>query len=595
MKSSYPSHIGLRYLAKLAGIGGVAVVIFSLLINMLMLTGPLFMLQVYDRVLASGSIPTLVVLFALLVVLYVLYGILDFIRSRIMLQLANKLDMTLRNEAFQAIGDHATKGNPEVRTLPLSDLNKVRQFLASQGPFGFLDAPWTPVYLAVIYLLHPVLGLASLGAEIILVIVAVLNNYFTSQAASRAGAKSAKAGAGIEEFRNNAEVTIALGMAPAVRDRWVSVHDGALDEYASASNTSGLLGSVSKSLRLIFQSAILGLGAYLAIQLEITPGTMIAGSILMSRALAPLDQLIANWQNYLAYRQSRQRLSSVLSQRPPSRNDFHLPRPEGKLQVKGLGYRLPKLAKPILSNINFALQPGDGLAIIGPTGSGKTSLARILVGVSGEYAGNVEIDGAEISQYPLDDFGQFIGYMPQEVHLYEGTVAENVARMNKNADPEKVVEAARLANVHELIKGLPDGYETMLLDGGKNLSSGQRQRIGLARAVYGNPALVVLDEPNANLDPDGETAIVEALEGMRAEGVTVIVVAHHPRVIAALNKVLALKDGLQLAFGPRDEVMAKIMRPPQGQRPQPANNGASAQANPNPFSTVLTGKKTAGF
>lgn len=590
MKPNNPVSINLFYLARLSGASGFAIFVFSLLINSLMLTGPLFMLQVYDRVLASGSVPTLAALFGLVLVLYLLFGILDYVRSRIMLQIANKLDLKIRDEAFEAIGNHAVKGDPNVRSLPLSDLNKVRQFLSSQSPFAFLDAPWAPIYLSAIYLLHPMLGLAALGATIILVIIAAANNYFTKRAVTLAGMNSAKAVANIEEFRNNAEVTMALGMLPSIRKRWTEIHDKAITAFASSSNISGILASLSKSLKLVFQSGILGLGAYLAIQQSITPGTMIAGSILMSRALAGIDQLIGSWQNYLTYRLSCHRLSSMLSNKPPKNNEFQLPKPKGNVAVKGVTYRLPSQKKPILMNINFKLNPGDGLGVIGPAGSGKTSLVRILVGISGEYIGNVKIDGAEINQYPIDELGKYIGYLPQDVNLFQGTVAENIARMAQDFDHEAVVNAARLANVHELVKGLQNGYETLLLEGGKNLSTGQRQRIGLARALYGNPVLVVLDEPNANLDKEGEVEFVKSMNTLRAQGTTLVIVAHHPSGLVAVNKVLALNNGIQLDFGNRQDVFSKMANMPPSKdtptSPVRRKPNISVSATMNPFAMV---------
>jgi ATP-binding cassette subfamily C protein len=563
--------LNLPFIVRLAGGAGFTVLVFSLIVNLLMLTGPLFMLQIYDRVLTSGSIPTLVALAGLVVLLYALYGFLEFVRSRIMVRVAGSIDADVRDRAFDAITFHAVKGEKSVRTMPLADLANVRQFLSGPGPFAFLDTPWTPIYLLFIYLMHPVLGIASVIAVAILASLAVINNLLTRKASAEASKIAGRANAAGEEARRNAEVTTALGMGPMLRARWAQIQEQALDEQMTASDRGGAITAMSRTMRFMFQSGILGLGAWLAVQQEISPGTMIAASIIMARALAPVEQMVAHWQGYLTFREAWGRLSKVLKTLPEHKEGVSLPDPVGHVEVENLTAGLPQMQRPMLMNISFELTPGEGLGIIGPTGAGKTTLARILVGAWPHYRGVVRLGGAELAQYPEDQLGRSVGYLPQDVELYDGTIGENICRFQADAKANDIIEAAKQADVHSLILSFPDGYETMIGEGGAMLSAGQRQRIGLARALYGNPSLIVLDEPNANLDAAGEKAVIMAVNGARENGSTVIVIAHRPSAIASLDTLMMLRDGRVVAFGPKDEVLDKVIQrtPAPAAPPQP--------------------------
>ena len=556
-------------LVRFAGGSGLAVLVFSLFVNLLMFTGPLFMLQIYDRVLSSGSIPTLVALAGLVVLLYSLYGFLEFVRSRIMVRLAAGIDAQARHRAFDAITFHAVKGDKGVRTAPLADLSAIRQFLSGPGPFAFLDAPWTPLYLLIIYLMHPVLGVASIIAVGILASLALINNLVTRKASAEASKIMGQANVAGEEARRNAEVTTALGMGPMLRNRWVHIQGQAIAEQMTASDRGGAISAISRTMRFMFQSGILALGAWLAVKQEISPGTMIAASIIMSRALAPVEQMVAHWQAYLTFREAWKRLSNVLKSLPDNKDGVALPDPAGHVEVENLTAGLPQTQRPMLFNISFKLTPSEGLGIIGPSGAGKTTLARILVGAWPHYRGVVRLGGAELAQYTENQLGRSVGYLPQDVELYNGTIGENICRFQTDAKPNDIIEAARRADVHSLILSFPDGYETAIGEGGANLSAGQRQRIGMARALYGNPALIVLDEPNANLDAAGEKAVIKAVLRAREDGSTVIVIAHRPSAIAALDTLMMLRDGRCVAFGAKDVVLERVLRrtPPVSQSP----------------------------
>ncbi len=550
----------------------VSTAAFSFIINLLMLTGPLFMLQVYDRVLNSGSISTLTALVLLAATLYILYGFLEFIRSRVMVQIGRQLDEGLRGRAFDMMGFHATKGNPQVRNAPISDLLTVRQFVSGPGPFAFFDMPWAPVYLFVIYLMHPWLGFAAAVAIVILSVLAVINNRLMKEPSAEAQKAIAQAQVMSDESLRNAEVSSVLGMSDVLRNRWESVQATALDAQTSASNRGGLISTISRTLRLMFQSGMLGLGALLAVQQEISAGSMIAASIIMARALAPVEQAVAHWQPYLGFRRAWARLSELMKQTPAPSEPMPLPVPRGALELEGVSAFVADSDKPIVFNVSFKVEAGTGLGVIGPTGAGKSTLARAIVGAWPRMRGKVRLDGAEVGQWDPVTLGKHLGYLPQDVELFEGTVAENISRFEPEADPQNIVAAASQAAVHDMVLKLPDGYNTRVGAGGHRLSAGQLQRIGLARAMYGDPALLIMDEPNANLDADGEAALVQAVANARKRGATVIVVAHRPSALAAIDTLLMLKDGKQVAFGPKDEVLAKVLQngPAQAEKRAPA-------------------------
>jgi len=534
--------------------------VFSFFTNLLMLTGPLYMLQVYDRVLTSSSIPTLIALSALVFLLYAFMGILEFIRTRIMVRIGVQLDERLGNKAFDAVQRHAIKRTPNVGAQPVRDLDVIRKFVSGPGPLAFFDTPWMPIYLGVIFLLHPWLGYFALASAIILFTYALLNEIITRKPTAQANETTMAANSWTEESRRNAEVIGAMGMSEAIRKRWQELHDVALEDSTHASDRAGTIATLSKVTRMILQSGMLGLGAYLAVLQEISPGTMIAGTIIMSRALAPVDQAINQWRSFLEARKSYGRLKLVLDGGPEEEQPMELPAPTGRISVENLLLSIPSLDKPLLQGINFMLEPGEALGVLGPSAAGKSTLARALVGVWPPTRGNVRLDGALLEQWSDDQIGKYIGYLPQNVELFSATIEQNIARFQPDASPEKVVDAAKMADVHEMILRLPDGYGTQIGESGAMLSAGQRQRVGLARALYGNPVFVVLDEPNSNLDAEGEAAVITAINRMKKMGTSVVVIAHRPSAISTVDKIVFIKEGTQLAFGPRDEILEKILK-----------------------------------
>ena len=543
----------------------IAAAIFSSLVNLLMLTGPLFMLQVYDRVLASGSVPTLLALITIVAALYAYYGFLEFLRSRLMVRLGRRMEETLRGRVFDAVTAHALRRTPGVGSQPLNDLATTRQYLSGQGPFAFFDMPWMPFYLGIIFLMHWMLGVAATAAAITIFVLALISERATRGPIQEATKASIRASVMTDEGRRNTEALHALGMVGVMRQRWMEVQQTALDHHTIANDAGGLLGAASRVLRLFVQSGILGLGAFLAILGDITPGAMIAASIIMSRALAPVEQAVANWQQFLSFRKARERLVAVLKTVPINTERMKLPAPRGRLSVENLIIQLPGVEKPLLQGISFTVEPGEGIGVIGPTGAGKSTLARALVGILQPTRGHVRIDGATLDQRDPDDLGAMIGYLPQDVQLFDGTAAQNISRFRPDSNPDAIVAAAKLANVHDLIMRLPDGYNTQLGENGAKLSAGQRQRMALARALYGDPVLFVLDEPNSALDAEGEAALDFAIRQAMHRGAAVVVIAHRPSALAAIPQMLVLAEGKTAALGPRDEIMRKVMVRPTGQ------------------------------
>jgi len=521
------------------------------------------MMQIYDRVLSSGSIPTLIALTSLVLLLYLLYGFLDFIRSRIMIRVGRVGDARLRDDVFNAVAYHGLRRTPTIKNIPLQDLLTIRQFVSGPGPLIFCDLPWAPVYLAVIFLLHPILGAYAAAAMVIITLLASVTDRWTRDPTAAAQRSALQAIAMGDESRRQVESAQALGMIAILRDRWRKVLNDALDHQTLASDRSGLTASASRTMRLIFQSGILAVSAWLAVKREISPGTMIAASIIMSRALAPVEQAVAQWQSFLGFRRAFSRLSELLKQLPPETKRMTLPDPNGRVSVSNLSCFLAGSDRPIIANISFDIPPGTGLGVIGPTGAGKSTLARALVGVWPTFRGSVRLDGAAIEQWDSAQFGRHIGYLPQDVDLFDGTVAENISRFDPQAQSADIVKAARQADVHDLILRFPAGYDTLIGESGARLSAGQRQRIGLARALYRYPVFIVLDEPNANLDAEGESALVKAIIAARERGGTVVVVAHRPSAMAALDMIMMLRDGRRLAFGPSEEVLKKVLSRPR--------------------------------
>ena len=540
----------------------ICIGVFSGLINILMLTAPLFMLQIYDRILPSRSVPTLIGLAVLTGGLFAFQGILDAIRGRVLLRIGGSVSEDLSARVYDAVVRLPLKRRGGGDGLqPVHDLDQIRSYLSSAGPAALFDLPWMPLYVGVCFLFHPLIVIAAAAGALILIVLTL-----TTELATRAPAKAmvgfaAARNALLEASRRNAEVLQAMGMAPQLSARFGSVNDDYLRNQWRASDRAGMLGAISRVMRLVLQSFVLGLGAYLVINQEATAGVIIASSILVSRALAPVELAIANWKGFVAARHARKRLNELLASLPDRTQPMPLPRPCGSLVVESVSASPPGNARVVVQDIAFVLNSGDGLGIIGPSASGKSSLARLMVGVWQPVRGKVRLDGATLDQWSPEVLGQHIGYLPQNVELFDGTIAENISRFEAAPDAEAIIAAARAAGVHELIVSLSEGYETCIGEAGANLSAGQRQRIALARALYGDPFLVVLDEPNSNLDSEGEEALTAAILGVRSRGGIAIVIAHRPSALAAVDHVLVLNQGRQQAFGPKDEMLRAVTRP----------------------------------
>lgn len=530
---------------------------FSLFINLLMLTGPLYMLQVYDRVVTSRSLETLLFLTLIMVFMFGVVGVLEWVRSRILVRIGNQLDQRLSQRVYSAMFELGIRSPNQRTSQPLSDLTSIRQFMTGNGLFAFFDVPWMPIYIGLLFVFHPAFGWFATAAAVILFCVAVLNERSTKKLLSEANGENIKAQNLATSNLRNAEVLHAMGMLPSIMGRWFQQHQTFLEKQTAASDKAGIYSNLSKVLRMIFQSLILGLGAYYVVLNEMSPGMMIAGSILMGRALAPLDLLINSWSGFNNARAARGRLTEVLTAIPAGERNMQLPAPAGQVNIENLVVVPPGSKTPALSGININVLPGQHVGIVGPSAAGKSTLARAMLGIWPSYSGAVRIDGAEIQHYNADELGPHIGYLPQDIELFTGTVSENIARFGE-IDPEKVVNAAKKAGVHELILRLPDAYDTAIGADTGSLSGGQRQRLGLARALYDSPKIVVLDEPNSNLDEQGEQALTHTMDTLKQEGATVFVISHRTSILRHIDKLLVMKDGKVQHFGPRDEVMKQL-------------------------------------
>jgi ATP-binding cassette, subfamily C, type I secretion system permease/ATPase len=541
----------------------IAIGLVSGLSNVLMLTGAMFMLEIYDRVLPSRSVPTLIGIAILAGGLYVAQGMLDLIRSRVLVRIGSVLDEDISGRVFDTILRLPMKvGRTSDGLQPLRDLDSVRSFLSGLGPIALFDLPWLPLYIGICYLLHPWLGYTALGGAIILVALTLLTEVLTHRPTKRASDFAASRSELAQAGHRNAEAIVAMGMVRHMVHRWTEANRQYMAGQWSASDVVGGLGAVSKVLRLVLQSAMLGVGALLVIRQEATAGIIIAGSILAARALAPVDLAIAHWKAFAGCRQSWQRLNKLLALLPPEQTPMLLPAPREKLTVENASVAPPGRAKLVLRDVSFKLERGNALGVIGPTGSGKSSLARLMVGVWQPARGEVRLDGCTFDQWSSEALGMHIGYLPQDVELLTGTVAQNIARFESQADPKAILAAAKAAGVHELVTELGEGYKTQVGERGEALSAGQAQRIALARALYRDPFLVVLDEPNSNLDAAGDEALTKAILGVRARGGIVVVIAHRPSAIAGVDLLLVLNQGRLQAFGPKDEILSKVLQPP---------------------------------
>jgi len=539
----------------------LAIAGFSAILNILALTGSLFMMEVYDRVLPSRSVPTLIGLLVLALTLYIFQGLMDAIRGRLLVRIGLRLDQTMSDRVFATVMRlpiQAPKRGGSIQ--PLRDLDTLRSYLSGPGPTAFFDLPWVPFYLAICFAFHFWIGVTVLAGALILVSLTLLSEILAKNSAldaNRIGNERARLA---ETSRRNAEALTALGMTEWISSRWQTLNRKFLSGHADSSDLAAGLSATGRSFRMMLQSSVLAVGAYLVINQQATAGVIIASSILSARALAPVDLAISHWRGFVGARQARERLNKLLVLLPALRAPTPLPRPQHGLSVDGISASPPDVQRAVVHEVTFALKAGSGLGVIGPSASGKSSLARVLVGLWAPARGTVRLDGAALDQWIPDELGRHIGYLPQDVELIEGTVAENISRFDPGASADAVIDAAKAAGVHELVLGLPLGYDTPIGEQGSDLSAGQQQRIALARALYRDPFLVVLDEPNSNLDVDGDEALTQAILGVRARGAIVVVVAHRPSALSGVDHVLALNGGRQQAFGPKDEVLAKVLR-----------------------------------
>jgi ATP-binding cassette subfamily C exporter for protease/lipase len=544
---------------------------FSCVINVLALTPSLYMLQVYDRVLASGSETTLLMLTLLVLGLFLLSGLLEFARSSVLIRIGNRFDMALNTRVFNAAFERSLVGVRGTPSQAVQDLGNMRQFLSGNALFAFFDAPWTPIYIAVTYMVHPLLGYLVLGGSIILFVLAYITNASTQKPLAEANQASIAAGLFANNHLRNAEVIEAMGMLPGLRARWFGQHRRVLALQTVASDRSTRISSFTRFVRISLQSLSLGAGALLVIDGTITAGMMIACSILMGKALGPVEAVIGSWKQLLSARGAYGRLDELLKAAPPRGDTMSLPAPTGYLQLDGVFAAAPGGQEAILKGLGFSVNAGEVVGVIGPSASGKSTLARLLVGVWQANRGHVRLDGADVFRWNKDELGRYLGYLPQDIELFEGTVAENIARFGKCVDAD-IVRAAQLAGVHDMILRLPQGYDTRLGVNGASLSGGQKQRLALARAVYGDPSVVVLDEPNSNLDDVGEAALVQTVNELKRRGATVVVITHRMNILNAVDKLLVMRDGAMTLYGPREEVL-KGLRQQQLQ-----SAAASAQA-----------------
>ena len=538
----------------------LAVVLFSLCINLLMLTSPLYMLQVFDRVLNSRSMDTLVYLTLIAALAFLTLGVLEAVRNQVLVRLNCWIDEQLSSLVLRQCVQSGLHGSQNSSVQGLRDLSTTSAFLSGSGIFAILDAPWSPIFIVAIFVLHPTLGWFSVGGLILLLSLVVLSEVSTRSILNQSTAKSIKSLVDAETTVRNADVVEAMGMMPNLLRRWHQTDGDSLQLRGVAYNRVGWIRAVTRSIRMLLQIGILGLGAWLVLQAEVTAGAMIAGSILFGRAMAPVDQAIGSWRSAIAARDAYRRLVSHLTGAAWPTEPMQLPTPKGRLRAEGVTFYYPETTEPCIRNVYFEIGPGEVLGIVGPTATGKSTLARLLIGNLKPSMGHVRLDNADVESWDSEDLGPHVGYLPQDVELFTGSVRANIARMG-DEESAAIVEAARLAEVHDVILHLKDGYDTEIGHNGATLSGGQSQRIALARALFGDPKFLVLDEPNANLDQDGENALARTLVRLAERKVTTVVVTHRLWILRHVDKILVLRDGAVEMFGPRDEILAKIARP----------------------------------
>ena len=531
---------------------------FSLFVNALMLAPTFYMIKVSGRVVPSSSTSTMIMLTLILTIMMLTLGSLEWVRSRIMVRISNRLDALLSRDIYRASFKKAlSTGGMDASAQSLNDLTSLRQFLTGNGLFAFFDAPWLPIYTAVMFLSHPWFGWMTVGSAVVLVVLAFLNHRYTGKALTEANQQSVRATLQTTKNLRNAEVIESMGMLDTLMTRWAVYQRRVLVLQSQASDKGGIITSISKTFRTWAQSIMLALGAYLVITHEINPGLMMAGSLLLGRALSPIDQMIGSWKGFVAARVQYGRLNDTLEKLNAEPQRMALPDPEGHIQVENLVIAPPGAKAAVIRNMSFVTPAGSIVGIVGPSAAGKSTLARALLGIWPPQHGTVRLDGADIAAWDKQKLGPHLGYLPQDIELFEGTISDNVARFGK-VDPEKVVLAARVAGVHEMILQLPDGYDTVIGSEGINLSGGQRQRIGLARAIYGSPRLIVLDEPNSNLDDVGEKALAVALQKIKETGATVFIISHRPSILSRLDRIMVMNAGTITMYGARDHVIAEL-------------------------------------
>jgi ATP-binding cassette, subfamily C, bacterial PrsD len=576
MKSKAPKSINVAAIMRRIAPWFIAVAIFSACVNLLALTGSFYMLQVYDRVISSRSVPTLIGISVIALMAYVIQGVLDAIRSRMLVRIGASFDEAMAPHVFDAVSTLSLRGaNAAQATTPLRDLENVRAFLSGLGPTALVDLPFMPFFIAGCYLLHPWIGNLAIGGAILVVSMTVLVEFMSRRRAAELQSVSNDRHAIADACRRNSEAVLAMGFRGTMRQRWLVTNNDHVSATIRLGNIAGGMGSAAKVMRFVLQSAVLGLGGYLVINQEMSAGSIIACSIMITRALAPIEIAIAHWKGFLQARQGYTRLKSIFANIAAPTERTKLPRPVAEVAVESLYVAPPGVSRPTLQQINFRLAAGNALGIIGPSASGKSTLARAIIGAWRPTAGSVRIDGASLEHWEESELGKHLGYLPQDVELFDGTVAENIARFDPDATSETIVAAAQAAGTHELILRLPEGYETVIGEGGAKLSGGQRQRIGLARALYGDPFLVVLDEPNSNLDNIGEQALNTAISGVQARGGIAIVITHRTMAMAGIDTLAVMNDGKFSDYGPRDEVMRRLLQPVPQQVVRVQPNGAT--------------------
>jgi len=535
----------------------VAAALFSLLANLLMLAQPLYMLQIYDRVLSTGRVETLLMLTLIVAAAVVVMVAIEAARNILLSRIGHWLESRLAPELLDVSVKARLRGEPGGAQL-LGELGKVRSFISAHGLGVFFDAPWVPIFVLVLFVLHPWIGALALVTALVMLVLAVLTEVCSRRPLKAASIAQSRAGDYADGAIRNAEVIAAMGMRRALASRWSNLHRAASEASETGGERMAFVGAFARFVRMIAQVAVLGVGAFLVLRQELTAGGMIAGSIILSRALAPVEQAVGAWRQFTEARLGQARINAQLARFPTDMPRTELPEPVGELVVEDVGYCPRGAARPILDDVSFMLAPGEALAVIGPSAAGKSTLCRLLTGIHRPTLGRIRLDGVELHKWDPQALGRYIGYLPQDVELFDGTVRDNIARMREDAPDAAVVEAAMWAHAHDMIMELPDGYESPIGESGMRLSGGQRQRIGLARALFGGPKLIVLDEPNANLDQAGESALAAAIGELKRRGATIVIVGHRPSTLHQVDDVMVLQNGAVAAFGPRDRILGQL-------------------------------------